>query len=285
MSTKVCSQCSEARPLDDYSGAQLKKKGKRVCTPCLTGGPSHADQFAVDASTASSSHAADSSAAAATASAGVSDLNHASPSSEDSSLTVLLPPTPLPAGTYPPCDLFQVGPVAYESGIAYYNYEGERYHLPMLTRLIERDLSEPYSIFTYRYFLNFWPRLTFLAVDPETGDCIGCIVCRLVRDKAGWSRGYIAMLAVDALYRKRQIGSRLVRLAIDGMRAAQADVLVLEAEVTNKGALGLYEKLNFVRETRLVKYYLSGSDAFRLKLWLKPRHQSAADLGDHPDDE
>jgi hypothetical protein len=24
------------------------------------------------------------------------------------------------------------------------------------------------------------------------------------------------------------------------------------------------------RETRLLKYYLSGSDAFRLKLWLQP---------------
>ena len=101
-------------------------------------------------------------------------------------------------------------------------------------------------------------------------ECIGCVVCRLVRDKQGMARGYIAMLAVSTLYRNCQIGSKLVKLVIEAMKAANADLVVLEAEVTNKGALALYEKLDFVRETRLVKYYLSGSDAFRLKLWLNP---------------
>lgn len=28
--------------------------------------------------------------------------------------------------------------------------------------LIDAELSEPYSIFTYRYFINNWPRLCFL---------------------------------------------------------------------------------------------------------------------------
>ncbi len=71
--------------------------------------------------------------------------------------------------------------------------------------------------------------------------------------------------------------------------------MVLETEVTNKGALGLYEKLDFVRfvvyacalcgsrhashlmhtyyihrDKRLQRYYLNGVDAFRLKLWLNP---------------
>lgn len=81
-------------------------------------------------------------------------------------------------------------------------------------------------------------------VDSE---CIGCIICRLVIDKQGMARGYIAMLAVSTLYRNCQIGSRLVKLVIEAMKAAGADLVVLEAEVTNKGALALYEKLNFVR--------------------------------------
>ncbi len=100
-------------------------------------------------------------------------------------------------------------------------------------------------------------------------ECIGCIICKLNPDKSGHNlRGYIAMLAVDANHRKKKIGSKLVELIIAGMKAAGADLLVLEAEVSNKGALSLYDKLNFVRETRLPKYYLSGIDAFRLKLWL-----------------
>lgn len=44
--------------------------------------------------------------------------------------------------------------------------------------------------------------------------------------------------------------------------------VALEAEVTNKGALHLYERQGFAREERLFKYYLNGVDAFRLKLWL-----------------
>jgi ribosomal protein S18 acetylase RimI-like enzyme len=41
--------------------------------------------------------------------------------------------------------------------------------------------------------------------------------------------------------------------------------IVLETEVTNKGALRLYEKLGFSRDERLMRYYLNGVDAFRLK--------------------
>ena len=43
----------------------------------------------------------------------------------------------------------------------------------------------------------------------------------------------------------------------------------MEAEITNSAALHLYEKLGFVRDKRLHRYYLSGTDAFRLKLWLR----------------
>ena len=42
---------------------------------------------------------------------------------------------------------------------------------------------------------------------------------------------------------------------------------VLETEVTNLGALRLYEGLGFVRDKRLHRYYLNGNDAFRLKVW------------------
>ena len=45
--------------------------------------------------------------------------------------------------------------------------------------LIDLELSEPYSIFTYRYFLHNWPRLCFLAYDGDTP--FGCIVCKQVR--------------------------------------------------------------------------------------------------------
>lgn len=34
--------------------------------------------------------------------------------------------------------------------------------MPDIMKLIQKDLSEPYSIYTYRYFIHNWPKLCFL---------------------------------------------------------------------------------------------------------------------------
>ncbi|XP_045499707.1 N-alpha-acetyltransferase 30-like [Colias croceus] len=150
--------------------------------------------------------------------------------------------------------------------IAIISYESEL-QMPEIMRLIQKDLSEPYSIYTYRYFIHNWPKLCFLAI--HEGKCIGAIVCKLDMHRNVVKRGYIAMLAVDKRYRKRGIGSRLVQKAIQVMINDNADEVVLETEITNKPALKLYENLGFVRDKRLFRYYLNGVDALRLKLWLR----------------
>jgi peptide alpha-N-acetyltransferase len=100
-------------------------------------------------------------------------------------------------------------------------------------------------------------------------ECVGAIVCKLDIHRKVIKRGYIAMLAVDVKYRKRKIGSNLVRRAIQAMVKDDADEVVLETEITNRPALRLYENLGFVRDKRLFRYYLNGVDALRLKLWLR----------------
>ncbi|OTF77541.1 Acyltransferase-like protein [Euroglyphus maynei] len=153
-----------------------------------------------------------------------------------------------------------------QSSIEYIGYKDET-QMPDIMRLIQKDLSEPYSIYTYRYFIHNWPQLCFLAMDQNV--CVGAIVCKLDYKKRKILRGYIAMLAVDERYRKRKIGSNLVVKAIQVMIELNADEVVLETEVTNGPALILYENLGFVRDKRLFRYYLNGVDALRLKLWLK----------------
>jgi N-alpha-acetyltransferase 30 len=74
---------------------------------------------------------------------------------------------------------------------------------------------------------------------------------------------------VDKDYRKRGIGKKLIHLAIETMKDENADEVVLETETFNTAALYLYESLGFFRDKKLHKYYLSGGDAYRLKLWLK----------------
>ena len=164
-----------------------------------------------------------------------------------------------PGGPPPP-------PPPAETNISFIQYRDET-QMPLIMRLIQKDLSEPYSIYTYRYFIHNWPNLCFLAM--ADGDCVGAIVCKLDMHKKVTKRGYIAMLAVDSNYRKRRIGSTLVKKAIEAMVDDDADEVVLETEITNKPALKLYENLGFVRDKRLFRYYLNGVDASRLKLWLR----------------
>jgi hypothetical protein len=57
------------------------------------------------------------------------------------------------------------------------------------------------------------------------------------------------------------------------MRALGCQEVALETEACNAAALGLYERLGFAREERLLRYYLNGGDAFRLKLWLPASEQ------------
>ena len=157
--------------------------------------------------------------------------------------------------------------ISDQSEISYMQYTDET-QMPLIMKLIQKDLSEPYSIYTYRYFIHNWPNLCFLAMSGES-NCVGAIVCKLDLHKKVVRRGYIAMLAVDSNYRKRCIGSTLVKKAIEAMVDDDADEIVLETEITNKPALKLYENLGFVRDKRLFRYYLNGVDASRLKLWLR----------------
>lgn len=45
--------------------------------------------------------------------------------------------------------------------VEYVNYENET-QMAAIMSLIQKDLSEPYSIYTYRYFIHNWPHLCFL---------------------------------------------------------------------------------------------------------------------------
>lgn len=96
--------------------------------------------------------------------------------------------------------------------ITYKEYENEL-QMPDIMRVIQRELSEPYSIYTYRYFIHNWPKLCFLAMDGD--HCVGAIVCKLDIHRQVVKRGYIAMLAVEQAYRKLKVGTTLVQKAIE----------------------------------------------------------------------
>eukprot|EP00208_Stichococcus_sp_RCC1054_P001021 CAMPEP_0206143600 /NCGR_PEP_ID=MMETSP1473-20131121/21134_1 /ASSEMBLY_ACC=CAM_ASM_001109 /TAXON_ID=1461547 /ORGANISM="Stichococcus sp, Strain RCC1054" /LENGTH=225 /DNA_ID=CAMNT_0053539077 /DNA_START=202 /DNA_END=879 /DNA_ORIENTATION=+ len=159
--------------------------------------------------------------------------------------------------------------------VTYRGYQGEA-DLEHVMRLIDSELSEPYSVFTYRYFLKQWPNLCIFACD-DSGAPVATIVGKAEAHKSSQiMRGYIAMLVVDTRFRGAGIGTELVRRVLHHMKDAKAEEVALEAETTNWGALLMYETLGFVRDKRLERYYLSGTDAFRLKLLLPPAEQLEA---------
>lgn len=165
--------------------------------------------------------------------------------------------------------------------IEYFSYQGEK-DLPRIMELLAKDLSEPYSVYTYRFFLKKWPQVTFIAKHKDT--VIGVIICKVDKRKIKFTdrtpeeankkfeetydRGYIGMLAVDEEYRKRGIGVKLAEKSIEAMKEIGCKEVVLETEAVNKAALNLYAKLGFIRDKKLEKYYLNGFDAYRLKLSL-----------------
>jgi peptide alpha-N-acetyltransferase len=90
--------------------------------------------------------------------------------------------------------------------VQYVSYKDET-QLETIMSLIDQELSEPYSIFTYRYFITLWPDLCFMAFDGDK--CVGTIVCKMGQHQNTF-RGYIAMLVVIKPYRGKGIATELV---------------------------------------------------------------------------
>lgn len=138
-------------------------------------------------------------------------------------------------------------------------------------KMIMRDLTEPYPISNYRYFVDNWPQYAIM-VDYD-GECIGCAVSKLdwksyqmangkvVRKKAG----YINMLCVELAYRRIGLGRILVQKSMELLANDGADEILLEVDVDNKAAYNLYMSFGFVKYRTLKNFYLSGNDADSLR--------------------
>jgi peptide alpha-N-acetyltransferase len=131
--------------------------------------------------------------------------------------------------------------------------------------ITSKHLSEPYSIYVYRFFINNWPELCLLAL--HDGKVVGNIICKVEPHRNVRIRGYIGMLSVDDEYRGLGIAKQLIEKAIFLMiEKYKCDEITLETEVINKKALKLYENFGFIRVKRLFRYYMNRHDAYRLVL-------------------
>ena len=138
-----------------------------------------------------------------------------------------------------------------------YDPSSENVYLPIIRELISKDLSEPYSIYVYRYFLYQWGDLCYMVRRPndfiacihvaalltvdfvyqakdQADNLIGVVVCKLEPHRGGPLRGYIAMLAVEKEHRGKGIATKLVCLAIDAMITKGADEVCRPCSLRSK---------------------------------------------------
>ena len=157
-----------------------------------------------------------------------------------------------------------------DDNFIYKTYPGEEMIEPIMD-IISRYLSEPYPIYTYRYFLNLWPDCTICCYDKKNNNkFIGVIVGNCENKKNNKKQGYIAMLAVEIEYRKKGIGKKLVLNLLKILKDVyDVNEYSIETEVDNYAALYLYESLGFIRTKMFINYYLNGNNAYKLKLFEK----------------
>lgn len=136
---------------------------------------------------------------------------------------------------------------------------------PKLAELDKRCFAIPWSQKAFSDEVNNKIAHYFIARDGE----------RIVGYAGFWKvcgEGDITNIAVDATYRRKHIGSRLIEEMIKSAYEMRLELLTLEVRRSNKAAQGLYEKYGFeVLGERKGYYSDNREDAIIMALYIK-RH-------------
>lgn len=154
--------------------------------------------------------------------------------------------------------------------LTYRLYRGDQ-DLKDVQALFSAELSEPYQIWTYRFFSEVYPELTIFCEDD--GKMVGCCMAMLEREKTKPAEsaklcGYIGMISIVREYKRRGIGRVLYQMAEDKMREMGVTVISLETETDNVGAIAFYEVLGFRKTRDFRNFYMNGKSAVRMRKWL-----------------
>lgn len=92
--------------------------------------------------------------------------------------------------------------------------------------------------------------------------CIDDEIVGYICGETKLDKGHIITLAVDNRYRRRGIGSKLLKLFIETEKRRGIKMIYLEVSVKNKVAIKFYEKHGFKISGILRRYYRDNSDAY-----------------------
>ena len=125
--------------------------------------------------------------------------------------------------------------------------------------LIISSLDEYFSPEIPLYFLNQWPRGSFVA-----SDFAGNIVGYIAGASLSGGRVSVSLLCVEHSSRGRGIGSALLGHLETSARMEGIRTIQLEVKTSNSQAIRFYERRGFMRTEVLPGFYNDGSDGIRM---------------------
>ncbi|MDR1820662.1 MAG: ribosomal protein S18-alanine N-acetyltransferase [Methanobrevibacter sp.] len=82
------------------------------------------------------------------------------------------------------------------------------------------------------------------------------------------NQGHIISIAVSKEFRNQNVGSALLKTAINVLKSFDANVVCLEVESSKNMAISFYSKLGFKKKNLLENYYEDGSNGVSMYLEL-----------------
>jgi ribosomal-protein-alanine N-acetyltransferase len=128
---------------------------------------------------------------------------------------------------------------------------------PVIT-LAYTTLPERYNPSIFSQFYESFPEGFLIAEQDHT------ILGFLIGVKTTRTTARILMLAVEEDYRKKNLGSTLVKQFLHDMRLFHVTKIDLEVRTTNQGTIEFYKKQGFVLNDTLLNFYQNGEDAYSM---------------------
>lgn len=141
--------------------------------------------------------------------------------------------------------------------------------IDQIIKINRLSLPENYP---YYFFVEHAKEYTnaFYVAEAEKGKIVGYVMPRI---ELGFSnfraiptfvkKGHIVSIAVLEEYRRKGIGTELLKASMKSMKEYYgAEEVYLEVRVSNYPAISLYEKLGFKKIKVLRGYYADGEDAY-----------------------
>lgn len=139
--------------------------------------------------------------------------------------------------------------------------------IPRVIVINRVTLPENYPEWFWRDHLEKWGEAFFVA--EVDGKVVGYVMSRVEYGAPNIAKGmlvkkgHIVSIAVLEGYRRRRIGTALMKAALEALRERYGcKEVYLEVRVSNEPAIKLYEKLGFRKVRIIPMYYLDGEDAY-----------------------